>query len=82
MKQKDIVLVVVMACISAVVAFVLSRWLFSSPQSREQTAEVVDVITADFSEPSTKYFHGTSVNPTQLIEIGNSANPNPFNSQQ
>lgn len=82
MKQKDVVLIIVMAFISAVVAFGLSHWLFGSPQSREQTAEKVDAITADFPEPPTKYFNGNAVNPTQLIQIGNSANPNPFNNAQ
>lgn len=80
MKQKDIALVAVMVFISVIVALVLSRILFSTPQNREQTAEVVDVITAEFPEPSSKYFNVDSVNPTQQIQIGGgNPNPNPFN---
>lgn len=81
MKQKDFVLVIVMAFISAVIAFVVSRWLFASPQNTKQTAEVVDVIGSDFTMPSSRYFNANSVNPTQQIEIGGSSNPNPFNSK-
>ncbi len=81
MKQKDIILVVVMAFISAIVAFILSGWLFGKPQNREQTAEVVDVIRPDFTEPPVKYFNASSVNPTQLITIGDTQNPNPFGNQ-
>lgn len=79
MKQKDIALVLVMAFIATIIALVASRWIFSSPKNRQQTAEVVDVITADFSQPPQKYFNADSVNPTQQIEIGANSNPNPFN---
>lgn len=78
MKQKDIALILVMVFISAAIALVLSRWVFSSPQNREQTAEVVDVIRPDFDLPPSKYFNAESVNPTQQIEIGEANNPNPF----
>jgi hypothetical protein len=81
MKQKDITLVLVVVFISVVVALVVSRWIFSSPKNRQQTAEVVDVISPEFALPSSKYFNGTSVNPTQQIQIGGSNNPNPFNSK-
>ncbi|HJQ09136.1 MAG TPA: hypothetical protein VJ836_06675 [Candidatus Saccharimonadales bacterium] len=79
MKQKDIALVLVMAAIGSIVALVVSRLFFATPQNRQQTAEVVDVIAPDFQQPSSKYFNINSVNPTQLIEIGNTTNPNPFN---
>jgi hypothetical protein len=79
-KQKDVALVLVMTFVSAVAALVLSRVLFSTPQNRNQTAEVVDVISSDFALPSTKYYNLDSVNPTQQIQIGGDSNPNPFNS--
>lgn len=81
MKQKDITLVMVMVFISAVVSFLVSGWIFGSPKNREQTAEVVEEITPEFAEPPIKYFNVNSVNPTQLITIGGSPNPNPFNNK-
>ncbi len=81
MKQKDWVLILVMVFISAIVALLISRWVFATPQNRQQTAEVVDEITAEFPPPPPKYFNANSVNPTQQIEIGGSTNPNPFNSK-
>lgn len=81
MKQKDLTVIIVVAVVSAVLAFLLSRWIFSLPQNREQTAEHVDVINKDFPLPPSRYFNPNSVNPTQQIQIGDSANPNPFNSQ-
>jgi hypothetical protein len=82
MKQKDIALVLVVVIVSIVVALVVSRMIFSSPKNRQQTAEKVDKISPDFALPSTRYFNADSINPTQLIQIGNSNNPNPFNSDQ
>lgn len=82
MKQKDIVLILVMVFISAIVALLLSNFVFARPADRQQTAERVDEITADFPQPPSKYFNSNSVNPTQQIEIGNTSNPNPFNKKQ
>jgi flagellar basal body-associated protein FliL len=81
MKQKDIVLILVMVFISAVVSFLVSGWVFNSPQNRKQTAEKVDQITPEFPEPPPKYFNAHAINPTQLITIGDATNPNPFNNK-
>lgn len=77
MKRQDIILIMVVVFISAIAAFFISGLIFK-PQNRQQSAEVVDVIDSDFAEPPAKYFNATSVNPTQLITIGDSQNPNPF----
>jgi hypothetical protein len=79
MKQKDLALILVVVFVSAVIALLVSRWIFASPKNRSQKVEVVDVIGSDFNPPSTKYFNASSVNPTQQIQIGGSGNPNPFN---
>ena len=81
-KQKDIALILIMVFVSAVVAILVSKFVFAKPADREQTAEIVDVISPDFAQPPSKYFNSDSVNPTQQIEIGNSSNPNPFNKKQ
>ena len=81
MKQKDVALILVMVFISGVVALLVSNMFFGSPKNRQQTAEVVDVITPDFTQPPSKYFNADSANPTQQITIGGSTNPNPFNSK-
>jgi len=78
MKQKDIALILVLVFVSGVVSFLLSGWIFARPADRQQKAEIVDVITSDFSQPDTKFFNSNSIDPTQLIQIGNSNNPNPF----
>ena len=82
MKQKDMILIIVMVFVGTVAALIVSRLVFFSPQNRSQKAEVVDTITPDFSQPPKKYFNAESVNPTQQIEIGGTTNPNPFNTKK
>jgi hypothetical protein len=79
MKQKDIALIIVVVAISAVASFFLSKLLFTSQKERSQKVEVVDVITPEFTMPDSKYFNERSINPTQLIRIGETTNPTPFN---
>jgi hypothetical protein len=82
MKQKDVALILVIAFVSGVLSFLASGIFFGKPADREQKAEVVDVITSDFSLPDAKYFNVNSIDPTQLIQIGNTNNPNPFTGSQ
>jgi hypothetical protein len=79
MKQKDIILIIILVFISGIVSFFVSNALFASPKNREQQVEKVDVITSDFPTPDSKYFNNNSLDPTQTIKIGDSSNPNPFN---
>jgi hypothetical protein len=79
MKQKDMVLIVVVVIVSAVLSTVASKVLIAPAKNRQQKVEVVMPITPDFKTPSSKYFNTSSVDPTQLITIGNNTNPQPFN---
>lgn len=71
MKQKDILLVVVVAIVSGVLSTVAAK-IFAGDGSRQERVEVVDRITSEFTQPNDKYFNENSINPTQLIRIGNS----------
>lgn len=81
MKQKDIILVIVAVFVGIVISVVLSKTFITAPKNRQQQVEVVDPISADFPALDTKYFNGKSVDPTQLIKIGNNANTKPFNTK-
>jgi hypothetical protein len=82
MKQKDIALIAVLAILSGIISLIVSNLLFSSPKTRQQTVQVVSPITADFKTPDSTYFNAQSIDPTQLIQIGNGGNPNPFTTKQ
>lgn len=82
MKRKDLLLIVVVIIISTAFALLLSSVLIPAPQKNLQEVEVVDAITDNFPPPDSRYFNDQSINPTQLITIGNNANPTPFNSKK
>lgn len=79
MKQKDILLIVVVAIVAGAASFFLSNLLFKVPSAQETEVEVVQPITADFPQPDTRYFNATSIDPTKNIQIGDNQNPTPFN---
>lgn len=80
MKQKDIVLIIIVVVVSGAVSFVLSKFLFTIPKNRSIKVEVVQPISSDFPQPDTRYFNSNAVDPTQNITIGGSQNLTPFNS--
>lgn len=78
MKQKDIALIIVIAFISGIISFFVSGRLFSNPNNRKADVEVVEPISAEFTPIDQRYFNKNSINPTQLIQIGNQNNQQPF----
>lgn len=82
MKQKDLALIGIVAIVSIFVATFASNFLIGSGGGKEQQAEVVDAISATFKTPDQRYFKEDSVDPTQIIRIGESANPTPFEQTQ
>ena len=78
MKKNDIILIIVVAFFSGVFSIVLSNLLFTPKDKKELTAQKVDPITSAFQKPDAKYFNNQAINPTQLIQIGDSSNPKPF----
>ena len=80
MKQKDIALIAVIVVIGAVLSLVVSKSIFATPQDRQQQVEVIEPISADFPTPDKRYFNKDALDPTKVITIGETANPNPFSS--
>lgn len=83
MKSKDILTIVVVAVVSAGLSIILSNILINSEGNKNQTVEVVPVISAEFERPSNEYFNSESINPTKTIQIGEENASQPFgNSNQ
>lgn len=83
MKPKDRNTIIVVALISAFVAFFLARLVVGSPADRKEKVEVVPIISDEFKRPNNDWvFNENAVNPTQLIKIGESNNQKPFQSAQ
>ena len=81
MKQKDIGVIIAVAFLSAIVSFLLSNKLFVTPENRQQSVEVVDVISPTFDKPSGEYFNSDSINPTLDNQLS-STNQTPFNADK
>jgi hypothetical protein len=77
MKQKDIALIAIVVFMSAVFSYVISNKIITAPSSNQQV-QVVAPISSNFNAPSSTYFNSQSIDPTQLIQIGNNSNNNPF----
>jgi hypothetical protein len=78
MKQKDIVLIVVIAFMSAVISLLLSNVVFAPPNNRQQPVEEVQPITADFPQPDSRFFNKQAIDPTRIITIDQNSNTDPF----
>ena len=81
MKQKDALLIIVVAVVSIILSVTVSKILIAPAKNRQQKVEVVQPISDTFNQPDAKYFNANSIDPTQLITIGNNTNPTPFNGQ-
>jgi hypothetical protein len=79
MKQKDYALIIVIVFFSGIVSFFISGKIFVTPSNRQQKVQTVDVIDSSFQKPSAKYFNKDSIDPAQLLLIGENNNQNPFN---
>lgn len=81
MKQKDIIVIIVVTFVAAVLAFVVSKVAIPSG-ARNQQKEVVQSITPDFQTPDQRFFNANSIDPTLQIQIGNNNNNDPFRGTQ
>jgi len=78
MKQKDIATIIVVAFIAAITSYFIANRVFVTPQNRQQTFEVIDVLTDKFGPPDTRFFNSESINPTRNTGL-NTTNQTPFN---
>ncbi|HEX5456618.1 MAG TPA: hypothetical protein VFW77_04640 [Candidatus Saccharimonadales bacterium] len=78
MKRKDIMTIVVVAIFAGIFSLIVSKIFFASGDSRKLTAETVEPISSDFQSPDTEVFNPQAIDPTQLIKIGDTNNPQPF----
>lgn len=78
MKKNDIALIVLIVSVSLVATYFLAKAILGEPQNDTVKAEVVEPISATLVEPTSDIFNKNAINPTVDIEIGNSANKQPF----
>ena len=82
MKTKDLMKVILIAVISGIISIIVAGAIFKKPIKNAQVP-VVEPISTSFPQVSTDsnyqaIFNNNSLDPTQLIQIGNSQNSVPF----
>jgi hypothetical protein len=83
MDQKNLPTIIVAVLIAAAIGFIAGNLAFKSAYIRTQHSEVVSVISPDFpSSQLSNYFNNNSLDPTQLINIGNNNNNTLFSNSQ
>lgn len=78
MKKNDITVIIVTAIFACIVSVVLSSIIFTPKQAQKLKAQKIDPISSDFQQVDRRYFNSQSVNPTQVIQIGDNQNKNPL----
>ncbi len=86
MKKDDIGLIVAVAIIAGIIAFVVSTALFKYNQTAN-AVPVVETVSSTlpdpYNDPTYKaIFNSNAIDPTQLIHIGSQNNSQPFRGTQ
>lgn len=78
MKKNDLVLIIVVGIVAGIFSLVSTNLIFTPKNIKNLKAQKIDAIDSSFNQVDKKYFNSESINPTQLIQIGDKANPQPF----
>lgn len=77
-RKKDMLVIAVVAIFAAVVSIIVSKTFITSSKQRNLKAESVQPISSDFQKPDPAVFNNQAIDPTKLIQIGDSNNSQPF----
>ncbi len=79
MKKTDIATIILIASISALVAWFSANAVIGEPKQSALKIKTADTISAEVEAPDKRIFKAEAVNPTVERSIGKSANNLPFN---
>jgi len=76
MKKSDIAMIILIASISVIVAFMVGNQLsFLKPPEKGQKVKVAEEIKAEVASPDTSAFRPDAINPTIQTVIGGGQAP-------
>jgi FlaG/FlaF family flagellin (archaellin) len=79
MNQKDLGTIAVVVVVSAILSVVVTGKVFTSSASQRQV-EIVQPISTNFPTVDKAYFNNQTYDPTQVIQIQQNNNTQPFGS--
>lgn len=78
MKKNDIALILLIVSVCAVITYFIGNAIIGDQSAKQVSAEVVEPITGNITEPSKEIFNKDAINPTVVIQIGSPSNQQPF----
>ncbi len=81
MKKSDIALLALIVSLTLVISFLVVKTIFGEATNEATKVEKAESISANLVEPSPTIFNRDAINPTVVIQIGNSGNQQPFTGQ-
>lgn len=70
MKKSDIAVVVLIAGIATILAFVLGNVFMGDPNEEKVTVQYMEVIASDIAQPDEELFNDLAINPTVETYVG------------
>lgn len=74
MKKNDLAVVIAVAFFAGIFALVLSNIIITPSNNKNLKAQKIDAISSDFNQVDKRFFNLESLNPTQIIQIGDGQN--------
>ena len=69
MKKTDIAMIVLIASVSVLAAFFITKSLFGGEANQPVTVKVIDRIDPTVGEIDTKFFNENAINPAVEVQI-------------
>lgn len=73
MKKTDIAMIILIASVSALIAYFIAHAIFGDIRNETVKVDVAEPITAQIEEPSTKIFNADAINPAVEVQINGTA---------
>ena len=75
MKRTDIAMIVLIAAVSAGIAYFVASSVLGSMTEQATKVKTIDPITSTVEEPSKKVFNENAINPSVEVNINNTDEP-------
>lgn len=73
MKKTDFAMIILIATVSVMIAFFVTRSILGTPSSEVVKVKTIDKIDATITPPDTAIFNKDAINPAIKIEISDKA---------
>lgn len=71
MKKTDIAMIILIATVSVMVAFFVTKSIVGTPSSAVQKVKTIETISDTKAEPDTAIFNKDAINPAVKVQIDN-----------